>query len=148
MHEDHRDIVVDQLQHLEPVQLGHLHVEENHVGLVFRDGLHGLEAVGALADDGDVFRGIRELAQDGTGKVFIVDNHGSDHRARRFHRTHRPRTAVALEIAQVHHQITRGLITALAIFLQALANGAFELGWQRVVEARHGFGLVIQNAQI
>ena len=61
--EDHRDIASDQVEHLEPVQLRHLHVEEQQVGRQLRHCLHRLEAVGALRHDLDVRFGGQELAE-------------------------------------------------------------------------------------
>src|ERR1017187_8300159 len=46
--ENHGRPRLDQLQHFEAVELGHLHVQEQKVGRRLGDGLHGIEAVGAL----------------------------------------------------------------------------------------------------
>ena len=48
------DVAADQLEHLEAIELGHLHVEQHEIGLRLGHGLHRLEAVGAFGDDLDV----------------------------------------------------------------------------------------------
>ena len=46
--EDHRHFPADQLEHLEAVQLRHLHVEKHQIGVELRHRLDGIEAVAAL----------------------------------------------------------------------------------------------------
>ena len=70
--EDHRHVAADQLQHLEPIQLRHLHVEEQQVGRELRHRLHRLEAVGALRHDLDVRFGGEELAEHRAGQRLVV----------------------------------------------------------------------------
>ena len=45
---------VDQFEHFEAVELGHLDVEEEEVGRGFGDRLDRLEAIGAFRDNLDV----------------------------------------------------------------------------------------------
>ena len=52
--ENDRDVAAHQLEHLEPVELGHLHVEKHQIGVQLRDHFHRLETVLAFGDDVDV----------------------------------------------------------------------------------------------
>jgi hypothetical protein len=76
--EDHHGCLrgFDQFQHLEAVQLGHLHVEEEQVGAGFRDGLDRFEPVGAFGGDDDVRVRGQQLAQIPTGQFLVIDEDG------------------------------------------------------------------------
>ena len=45
---------IDQLQHFEAIELGHLHVQEQQIGSGLGDGFHGIEAVGAFGRNLDL----------------------------------------------------------------------------------------------
>ena len=65
-----------QLHHLEAVQLRHLDVEEDQLGVELADRLDRLEAVGAFADDLDVGVVSQVFAQQRARQVFVVhDQH-------------------------------------------------------------------------
>ena len=77
-HEDHRRGVgprLDQLQHLEAVQFGHLDVEKHQVRRGLGDGLHRLEPVGALGHDLDFRVRRQHFAQEPARQFFVVDNY-------------------------------------------------------------------------
>jgi len=63
-HEDDGHVGANQFQDIEPGQLGHLHVEENQIGIVFRDGLYSFDAVGAFGSDFDFRMRLQILAND------------------------------------------------------------------------------------
>ena len=71
--EDHGRLGVDQLEHLEAIELRHLDVEENKVGRKFVDGLDGFEAVAALGRDFDFGMGGKEFAKIAARQFFVVD---------------------------------------------------------------------------
>ena len=76
-HENHGEIATDQFQNFEAVELGHLHVEEEQVGLALGGGLHGLEAVGALRDNLDFKMIGQHFPQQIAGQFFVIDDHYS-----------------------------------------------------------------------
>ncbi len=57
--EHDRHVAADQFEHLEAVELRHLDVEKQQVGMQLGDGLDCLEPVGALGHDLDVGIGVR-----------------------------------------------------------------------------------------
>ena len=69
-------LLVEELEHLEAVQLRHLHVEEEDVGRELRDRLHRLEAVRALADDHDLGIALQLLPQRAARELLVVDDEG------------------------------------------------------------------------
>src|SRR5262245_16604388 len=69
-----RDLASNQIEDFEPVELRHLHVEEQQIRRQLRYGLHSFEAIGALRDDVHVWLGGEELAQDCPCQWFIVDD--------------------------------------------------------------------------
>jgi hypothetical protein len=80
----------DQLQHLEAIELRHLHVEEHQVGPLLGDRLHRLEAVRGLPDHLDALVGAEVLAQQRARRGFVVHeqdaqalSHAAPPRARR-----------------------------------------------------------------
>ena len=72
------DLAVEELQHLEAVQLRHLDVEEEDVRGEFAHRFHRFEAVGALADDLEVRVGGEQLAQHAARQLLVVDNERAD----------------------------------------------------------------------
>ncbi len=86
-HEDHRHVAANQLQHLEPVELRHLDVEKQQVGVQLGHDLHRLEAVGALRDDVDAGRRRQVLANHRAGERLVV--HDGDAECRRGRVSHR-----------------------------------------------------------
>ena len=70
--------VLDQASgHLEAGQAGHLHVQEDHVGLQPTDGLERLDAVTGLADELDAADLTDQVDELVPGELFIVDEHGA-----------------------------------------------------------------------
>ena len=82
-HEDDGHVAAEQLQHLEAVELGHLHVEEQQVGGEVVHGLHRLEAVAALAYDLDATGTGQVLAQQRARRLLVVHDHDAQRPARR-----------------------------------------------------------------
>ena len=72
--EDHGDVAADQLEHLEAVELRHLHVEQQQIGLQLGHRLDRLEAVGALGDDLDAGIAARYSRSTAARQLFVVDN--------------------------------------------------------------------------
>src|SRR5208282_650571 len=68
----------NQLEDLEAIKLGHLNIEEDQVGLRFRDDFDGLETVGTLSDKLDVRVRSKQFADDLTRQFFVVDDHRAD----------------------------------------------------------------------
>jgi hypothetical protein len=66
------------LDHVEAVQLGHLNVEKNEVGLRCGDRLDCARAVGALADDRDVGLPGEQPANPSACNRFVVDQERAD----------------------------------------------------------------------
>ena len=64
--------------HFEPVQPGHLDVQEDQVGGVLVDQRQGVDAVGRLGHDGDAAGLLQQVAQLVTGELFVVDDEGLD----------------------------------------------------------------------
>ena len=76
--EHHGHARIDQLEHFEAVELRHLDIHEQHVGLVLGHCLHRLEAVRALRHDARrPPPRSRRLAQQPPRQFFIVCDHCS-----------------------------------------------------------------------
>ena len=76
--EDDGGAGADQLEDFEAIELGHLDIEENEVGLQFGDGFYGFEAVGAFGGDFDFGMGSEKFAQDLAGELLVVDDYGAN----------------------------------------------------------------------
>ncbi len=76
-HEDHgrHRVRADALEHLEAVEAGHLHVEDQEIGYVARDGLDGRFAVGTLGHDLGVLECGEVLAQCQPPRRLVVHDH-------------------------------------------------------------------------
>ena len=75
-HEHDGHVAADQLQHLEAVELRHLHVEDQQVRPQVRHGLHRFESVRALGDDVDAGHARQVLADHGARQLLVVhDGH-------------------------------------------------------------------------
>ncbi|MNM28565.1 hypothetical protein D3C81_390810 [compost metagenome] len=72
--EDQARLCAYQFRHFEAVQARHLDVEEHQLRLQFRDGLDGLEAVGAFGHDLDIVVARQIFAQHAARQQFIVDD--------------------------------------------------------------------------
>ena len=70
--EHHRDVLLDQLEHLESVQFRHLHVEQQQIRLEVGDGLDGFEAVRALGDHFHPRFLFEVLAENGARRRLVV----------------------------------------------------------------------------
>ena len=75
---DHGPIRANQFQHFKSIQLGHLNVEKDQVGLQFGYRFHGFESIGAFRDNFN-FRMTRQEFQQHLAREFlIVDDYGPD----------------------------------------------------------------------
>src|SRR5215472_15440570 len=83
--EDHRDVVTNQLEDIEPGKLRHLHIKKDQLGLVFGEGFDGLESVGALGKDFDFSMRCEEFPDDVPRKLFVVDDKRADFLLRAVH---------------------------------------------------------------
>ena len=75
--EDDRRLVRDRAQNVEPIQLGHLDVEKDEIGLDLIDHADGRASVGGLADELDPVDGGQQVAQLPAGDRFVLDDDGS-----------------------------------------------------------------------
>src|SRR5918993_1425090 len=77
--EDHvrHDLALERSQHAEPVHAGHLHVEEDQVGVLVANGIDGLLAIAVLADDGDVVMHPEHHPDALTREGLVVDDEGA-----------------------------------------------------------------------
>jgi hypothetical protein len=89
--EDDLDRLIEQLEHLEAVELGHLDVEEEEIGAQLGRGLDRLEPVGALRDDLDVGMRGEVLADEPARQLLVVDDDGTELPRCRRHRITGPR---------------------------------------------------------
>ena len=69
---------VDAREHAEAVEAGHLDVEQHEIRLLLGDGLDGLEAVAALADDLDVGLVLESVAHPLARERLVVHDQGPD----------------------------------------------------------------------
>ena len=72
--ENDGDVITDEFQHVEAVELGHLDVEHQQVGLQLGRGFHRLESVRALGDDLDVGMVGEPLAKNAARERFVIDD--------------------------------------------------------------------------
>src|SRR5215475_12327990 len=75
--EDNGNIRADQLQNIESCELGHLHVEEQQVGLVLGDCFYRLQSVLAFGDDFDFLVRAEQFAQYFARQLFVVNDQGT-----------------------------------------------------------------------
>src|SRR5579859_5351533 len=68
--------LLDQFEHLEAVDLGHLYIEEDEIGVVLLDGLDPFEAVAAFLQYDDLRIGLQIFLYDHPGERFVVDDDG------------------------------------------------------------------------
>ena len=136
---------IDQFQHLEAIQLRHLNIQEHQVRLTLGDGFHGLKSVGALGQDLDA-AGLAQIFPKQLPRQFlVVDNHCADDAGTRGFAG--PwRRGTAFKVLQVDQQLTSRLIAPVTIFLQALANHAFKLRGQFIVQPAQRLGLRLQES--
>ena len=76
-HKDDRHFVADQFEDLEAVELRHMNVEEEQVGLELRNHLDGFKSIGALAHDFNFGMALQQFAQELAGKFFVLDDYGA-----------------------------------------------------------------------
>ncbi len=76
--EDDQRRAVEQLQHFEPVELRHLDVEQQDVGIVLGDGLDRFESVGALRHELDIRLRAEVLANQLARERLVVDHDRAD----------------------------------------------------------------------
>ena len=80
--DDERDLLrFEFLEHLEPVEHGHLHVEQHEIGPKRPDRAHRLRPVEAHAGDLDVGLAGEQAAQALDGQRLVVHEQGADHAA-------------------------------------------------------------------
>ena len=77
--EDHRHVAAHQLEHLEAVELRHLHVEQQDVGARVAQRLDRLESVRALRQHDDVAHRLERLPQRQPRRLLVVDDHDVQH---------------------------------------------------------------------
>ena len=75
-HDRGHRIRADHLQNVEARELGHLDVEEEHVGSVGVDRAEGGGAIGALGDDVHVGHRVEQVAEPTSGRGLVVHDHG------------------------------------------------------------------------
>ena len=68
---------IDQLQHLEAIEFGHLDVEKEQVWGKIGHGFDGFEAVGAFGGDFDFRMGGEQFAQEAAGQLLVIHDHGA-----------------------------------------------------------------------
>src|SRR5258708_27859069 len=78
--EDDQRRAVEQLEHLEPIQLRHLDVQQQQVGIVLGHGIRRRESVRPVGHDLDVLVSEEELAEKLAGRRLVIDDDGPDHR--------------------------------------------------------------------
>ena len=98
--EDDDRRAVEQLQHFEAVELRHLDVEQEEVGIVLGDCLHRFESVRALGDDLAVLIRGQEFAQQLARRQFVVDDYGADHRGNSITTRNCPSASAACSMAR------------------------------------------------
>ena len=72
--ENDGDVAADELEHVEPVELRHLDVEHQQIGLQLGRCFHRLESVRALGDDLDVGVVGQPLAKNPARERFVIDD--------------------------------------------------------------------------
>ncbi len=75
--EHHRHVTANDFEHLKPVELRHLHVENQQVGLELRRSLDRFEPIGALAHDLDATDRLKILPHGHPRGLLIVNDHNS-----------------------------------------------------------------------
>ena len=81
-YEDYRDIPLDQFEHLEAVQLGHLDIQQQEIRLLLADRLDRIETVGALGHHNHVLAFTEQFPQQSAGRFLIVDDNHPQGRPR------------------------------------------------------------------
>ena len=81
-HKHHGHLAIDQLQHFEPVQLGHLHVEQQQVGPVLGHCFDRRKPIAALSDDLDVILVAQIFVQNLPRQLFVIHDDRADFRRR------------------------------------------------------------------
>src|ERR1700688_254741 len=77
--EDDPGRILDQLQHFKAVDLRHLDVQEDEIGLVLLDRLQPLEAVIALLRDIDLGIVLQVFFYDQSRQRLVIDNYSLYH---------------------------------------------------------------------
>ena len=75
--ENHHWAGVDQLQHFEAVQFGHLDVQEEQIGASLGDGFDGFEAVGTFRYHLDIVVHFQHFPQETAGEFLVVHDDGA-----------------------------------------------------------------------
>src|SRR5690348_3033680 len=68
----------DFFEDAEAVEAGHLHVEEDEVGRVLLDQVHGFEAVLPLSDERDFWKRLQQVGELLARGLFVVDDERVD----------------------------------------------------------------------
>src|ERR1051325_739649 len=76
--EDDGRRAIEQREHFEAVELRHLDVDEEDIGIVLRHGANGFESVRAFGDDLEFFVGSEVLAQHVARERLVVDDDRTD----------------------------------------------------------------------
>jgi len=81
--EDHGGRVLNKLEHFEAVDLRHLDIQKNEVGVELLDGLEPFKTVVAFLQDGDIGIRLQIFADDEAREGFVVDKNRGDRLQRR-----------------------------------------------------------------
>ena len=114
----------------ESVQAGHLHIEEDEVGMVLLDQVHGLDTVAALGYDVHAAHRLEKILELVAGQLFIVDDErGQGHvelncRDRSLGLSSRRADSVADHAQAGRHLVGSQLMSAAGAELVSSAHGA------------------------
>src|ERR1700754_1040787 len=76
--EDYRRRLLHQFQHFKAIDLWHLYVKEDEVGMVLLNRLDAFEAIAAFLDDGDLRIGPKVFPNDHPGQGLVVNDNSFD----------------------------------------------------------------------
>lgn len=76
--EDDIGRIVHELQHFEAIDLRHLDVQEDKIGVVLLDRFDAFETVVAFLQHGDVGVGLKIFLNDHPREGFVIDDNGPD----------------------------------------------------------------------
>src|SRR5262249_41626940 len=74
-HEHHGALAANQFEHFKAIELGHLNIEEEQIGVELGHHLYCLKSIGALRHNLKVVMTGQELTQHLPGEFLVVDNH-------------------------------------------------------------------------
>src|SRR5690606_16490853 len=77
--EDHRRLIIDDLQHLEAIDFRHLDIQENDIGLILHDGFCTLKTVVAFGHDGHLGVSLKVLGNHASRQGLIINQYRFNH---------------------------------------------------------------------